>query len=116
MELDYERIGKRIAQRRKQAGIKQNVLVERLNMSNNYLSSIERGRERPSLEILVGICNELEVTPDYLIMGNMNSNNVPQDIADGLRLCSKQDIELVSALIEIMINRNASNWNRDNYV
>ena len=116
MELDYERIGKRIAQRRKQAGIKQNVLAERLNMSNNYLSSIERGRERPSLEILVGICNELEVTPDYLIMGNMNSNNVPQDIADGLRLCSKQDIELVSALIEIMINRNASNWNRDNYV
>lgn len=116
MELDYERIGNRIAQRRRQAGIKQNMLAEKLNMSNNYLSSIERGRERPSLEILVGICNELKVTPDYLIMGNMNSNNVPQDIADGLRLCTKQDIELVSALIEFMINRNSINWNRDNYV
>lgn len=57
MELDYVRIGKRIAQRRSQVGIKQNMLAEKLNMSNNYLSSIERGRERPSLEILVGICN-----------------------------------------------------------
>lgn len=47
MELDYERIGNRIAQRRRQAGIKQNMLAEKLNMSNNYLSSIERGRERP---------------------------------------------------------------------
>lgn len=54
-------------------GFKQNMLAERLDLSNNYLSSIERGKEKPSLEVIVNICNALQVTPDYLLMGNMYS-------------------------------------------
>ncbi len=86
MELNYIGIGQRIAKRRLQMGLKQNMLAERLDLSNNYLSSIERGKEKPSLEVIVNICNALQVTPDYLMMGNMYSNNVPQNIVDGLRL------------------------------
>ena len=86
VELNYVEIGNRIAQRRIHAGIKQTNLAETVGISNNYLSSIERGKERPSLEILVSICNALHVTPDYLLMGNMHSNNIPQNITDGLRL------------------------------
>lgn len=71
-------------------GFKQNMLAERLDLSNNYLSSIERGKEKPSLEVIVNICNALQVTPDYLLMGNMYSNNVPQNIADGLRCVQKR--------------------------
>ena len=78
MEIEYTSIGLRIAKRRKQIDMKQNVLADKLNISNNYLSGIERGKEKPSLEILVKICNELQVTPDYLLMGNMYSNIVPQ--------------------------------------
>lgn len=77
MELNYIGIGQRIAKRRLQMGFKQNMLAERLDLSNNYLSSIERGKEKPSLEVIVNICNALQVTPDYLLMGNMYSNNVP---------------------------------------
>lgn len=84
VELNYVEIGNRIAQRRIHAGIKQTNLAETVGISNNYLSSIERGKERPSLEILVSICNALHVTPDYLLMGNMHSNNIPQNITDGL--------------------------------
>jgi len=86
VELNYIGIGQRIAKRRLQMGLKQNMLAERLDLSNNYLSSIERGKEKPSLEVIVNICNALQVTPDYLMMGNMYSNNVPQNIVDGLRL------------------------------
>ena len=68
MELDYINLGKRIAKRREQNGMKQNVLAEKVGISNNYLSSIERGKEKPSLEVVVRICIELEVTPDYLLM------------------------------------------------
>ena len=49
MELNYGVMGVRIANRRKQMGMKQNVLAEKIEISNNYLSGIERGKEKPSL-------------------------------------------------------------------
>jgi len=115
MELDYVRLGERIANRRKQSNIKQNVLADIIGISNNYLSSIERGKEKPSLEILVRICNELNITPDYLIMGAMYSSNVPQKIVQGLRLCSDSDIWLLGTIVEAMIERNSEKWNSDNF-
>lgn len=115
MELNYIALGERIAKRRKQLGIKQNVLADRLEISNNYLSSIERGKEKPSLEILIKICNALNITPDYVIMGNMRSNNVPQKISEGLRLCTAEDIQLVEKIIEVMVERNGQKWNDDNF-
>ncbi|MGN0386300.1 MAG: helix-turn-helix domain-containing protein [Lachnospiraceae bacterium] len=115
MELDYVNLGERIAKRRKQVNIKQNVLAEQLNISNNYLSSIERGKEKPSLEILIKICNALNITPDYLIMGSMHSNNVPMRIIEGLRLCSDSDISLLQIIVEAMVERNGEKWNDDNF-
>lgn len=86
-----------------------------IGISNNYLSSIERGKEKPSLEILTNICNALRVTPDYLLMGNMYSNNIPQNIIDGLRLCTDDDIELLSVMMHHMVDRQAEKWNNDNF-
>ena len=116
MELNYIEIGSRIAHRRIHAGIKQTTLADTVGISNNYLSSIERGKERPSLEILVSICNALHVTPDYLLMGNMHPSNVPQNIADGLRLCSEDDLSLISGIVQIMVRRSSEKWNSDNYI
>ena len=116
MELNYIEIGSRIAHRRIHAGIKQTTLADTVGISNNYLSSIERGKERPSLEILVSICNALHVTPDYLLMGNMHPSNVPQNIADGLRLCSEDDLSLISGIVQIMVRRSSEKWNSDKYI
>lgn len=115
MELNYTEIGQRIAKRRTQMGLKQNVLAERIDISNNYLSGIERGKEKPSLEIIVKICNALQVTPDYLLMGNMHSNNIPQNIVDGLRLCSSDDLSLLSVIMGHMVERQGIKWNNDNF-
>ena len=115
MELDYVNLGQRIAKRRTQAGLRQNVLADMIGISNNYLSSIERGKEKPSLEIIVNLCNALQVTPDYLLMGNMYSSNVPQNIIDGLRLCSNEDIALLSVMMRHMVERQGAKWNNDNF-
>lgn len=115
MELDYINLGKRIAQRRKQAKMKQTALADLVGISNNYLSSIECGKEKPSLEILVKICNTLQVTPDYLLMGNMYSRHVPQNIIDGLQLCTEEDIALLSVIMQYLVERRHLNWNSDNF-
>lgn len=115
MELDYENIGKRIVFRRKKLKMRQVNLAEQIGISNNYLSSIEHGNEKPSLEILVKICNNLSVTPDYLIMGNMYSNNVPQNIVDSLKLCTSRDLDLVNVLVQKMVTLQDEKWNNDNF-
>lgn len=45
-------MGNRIKIRRKELRIKQAELAEQLNISNNHMSSIENGRQKPSLDIL----------------------------------------------------------------
>lgn len=115
MDLDYINIGKRIRYRREKMKLYQNVLADKVGISNNYLSSIERGKEKPSLEILIKICNALSVTPDYILMGNMHSNNVPQNITDSLRLCTSRDLELLNTLVQRMVEFQSEKWNSDNF-
>ena len=37
------------------------------------MSSIENGRQKPSLDIFIRICDLLNVTPDYLLLGSMHA-------------------------------------------
>ncbi|WP_368384444.1 helix-turn-helix domain-containing protein [[Clostridium] symbiosum] len=78
-------MGNRIKIRRKELRIKQAELAEKLNISNNHMSSIENGRQKPSLDIFIRICDLLNVTPDYLLLGSMHAYNIPQDIIDSKR-------------------------------
>lgn len=103
--FDRVEVGRRIAKRRKLLKIRQNVLAERVNINNNHLSNIETGKVSPSMEVFVSLCNELQITPDYLLEGAMHSNNVPQNIADHLRLCTEEDIQTVAELVRILADR-----------
>lgn len=116
MEVQYHIIGNRIQQRRKELGLKQYELAEQINISNNHMSSIETGREKPSLETLLHICELLRVSPDYLLLGNMHTDNTSHDILASLRLCSKEDIELARNFIELLVERNQKYWNQKHSV
>lgn len=102
MEVDAVEMGRRIAQRRKSFHLKQKELAEKLGVSNNHLSGIELGKASPSLDVFVRLCNELDVTPDYLLEGAMHSNNVPQSIMKHLRLCSEKNVALVAAITKFL--------------
>lgn len=99
-------MGNRIKTRRKELRIKQTDLAEALDISTNHVSSIENGREKPSLDAFIRLCNCLNVTPDYLLLGSMHACNVPQNIAEQLQLCSQSDIELAKNFIELLVQRN----------
>lgn len=76
------------------------------------MSSIENGRQKPSLDVFVQICTLLNVTPDYLLLGTMHASNMPQDIIDKLRLCNQSDIELAGEFIELLVKRNSGKHNK----
>jgi len=108
MESQYTEMGRRIKLRRKELKIKQSEMAEALNVSNNHISSIETGKQKPSLDMFISICVYLNATPDYLLLGALHSYNVPLDILDKLRLCSQEDIELAKNFVELLVNRNSA--------
>ena len=106
-------MGRRIRLRRKELGLTQNKLAELLKVSNNHLSAIENGREKPSLEKFVILCELLKTTPDFLLLGILHSGNVSQNISDNLRLCDTEDIKLAEQIVELLVARNQNSWNGD---
>ena len=106
MEINRNEFGKRIAKRRKSLGMNQDDLADKLNISNNHLSSIERGHAVPTIDRFCKICDALNVTPDYLLLGDMRSNNVPQDIVDLLKLCTDDQITFVHKFVQLMLESN----------
>lgn len=74
MAINYERIGKRIQQLRKMKKMSQADLAEFAGVSVSYISHIETGMKKASLESVVHIANALGTTVDQLLNGNQTGN------------------------------------------
>ena len=74
MSLNYKLIGRRIKEARSQKQMSQAELAEQTDMSASYISLIETGKKKASLESLVRIANALSVTVDYMLSGNQTNN------------------------------------------
>ena len=61
-----KRIGKRFKQRREELGLTQEQLAEKLGLTVNYISTIERGTSFPRCEKLILLLNGLETTADAI--------------------------------------------------
>lgn len=113
MDFKYTEMGNRIKLRRQELKMKQRELASLLNISDNHMSSIERGCEKPSMDKFIAICISLNVSPDYLVYGEMHPHNVPLNIMDKLQLCSDEDIALVQEFVELLVKRNSKNYLKD---
>ena len=60
MKPDYIEIGKRIAKRRKELGLRQADVCERAEINDKYLSCIERAKSIPSLDVVLKLADALE--------------------------------------------------------
>ena len=101
MELDYKEIGKRIARRRKQLGLKQFQVEERADIGYKYLSSIERAISIPSTEVIMKLAAALDTTPDAFLVGSSKSPGEEwKVVADKLRPLDGRKLDLVSSFID----------------
>lgn len=56
-----ELIGRRIQELRKKQGLSQERVAEKADISPNYLSRIECGKENPTLDMLIKLASALEI-------------------------------------------------------
>lgn len=70
--MDSKKIGKVIAKRRKEKGMTQGELAERLSVSNKTISKWETGVGLPDISILVDLASVLDISVDDLLKGKEN--------------------------------------------
>ena len=100
MELDYSIIGKRIAKRRKELGLRQVQVCERAGINDKYLSCIERATSIPSLEVIMKLAIALETTPDEFLTGSIRYESESwRDVAELLRPLNEKQLALAKSLL-----------------
>jgi len=74
---NYEPIGKRIKIVRQERKYTQEYLAEKLNVSTQHISDIERGLNGMSIPALMEICKILDIDSDYILFGASNDSKNP---------------------------------------
>ena len=75
MNVDYKLIGERIQKTRKSKGMTQDVLAEKLGVSIGYVSQVERGITKISLDLLGAISAVLECDIACFITESATNSN-----------------------------------------
>ena len=104
-KINYKELGCRIRSRRIERSIKQAKMAEDLGISNNHLSAIEHGRQKPSMDTFINICSYLQVSSDYLLHGTIYSYDTQNNLTDKIMLCEPSDRFLAEEIIELLVNR-----------
>lgn len=99
--IDYEAIGRRICIYRKSAGLTQAKLSEKLDVIESYISQVERGRSKVSLQRLNEIAEVLNVDISLLVSDKMtyNNENINPEIHEIIKNWPPDRISLLTAML-----------------
>ena len=73
--MNQTTIGKYIARKRKEQNLTQEQLAEQLGVSNKTVSKWENGKGMPDSSIMLDLCNELKISVNELLSGEMIKMN-----------------------------------------
>ena len=106
MNVDYKLIGKRIKNQRVSMGLTQEMLAEKLEVTIGYVSQVERGITKISLDLLAKLSDILQKDVSFFIAGS--STESENYMLDGMMLKFKQlngrDRKLVLEIMDLMID------------
>lgn len=104
MGLDYAAIGKRIRSIRKQRGMTQAVLAEKVGIEPSNISHIERAASKIGLVTLVAIANALHCSADDILCDSIECERVAYEniLADFTKDCTPKELRLLTDLVQAM--------------
>ena len=89
--MDQEKIGKFIAECRKEQGITQAQLADKLDITYKAVSKWERGKGLPDASRMIDLCNILKITVNDLLSGEkVEEENYINQVDDNLVELQKQ--------------------------
>lgn len=95
-------LGARIKALRKQKGWSQERLAERASISTQYLSNIERGKENPTLDLLLRLAESLKVSPADIFDFEADALDRKSLHAEIRNLVQTRDVERLRAALKVL--------------
>lgn len=106
--MNQVKIGKFIAECRKKNNLTQMQLGEKLNITDRAISKWENGKAMPDSSIMLDLCNELKISVNELLSGEMIDMNNYNEIAEKtlLEMAKKEETQnkrLMTSMWTILI-------------
>lgn len=100
-------IGNRIQELRKAKGYTQQTFAEKIGLSTNYLSDIERGKSSARLDKLVAIINSLECSADDVFVDVIKCrNNIKSSrLSEEIEALSPEEQERIFEIIAVFTKK-----------
>lgn len=95
--VDYKAIGRRISKYRKNISMTQAVLAEKLEVSESFISQVERGNAKVSLQRLYQISEILNIDIALLVsnIGSIENGTIHSEIDEIIKEWSDKNKELL---------------------
>ena len=97
--MDQIKIGKFIAECRKKNNLTQAQLAEKLNITDRAISKWENGKGMPDSSIMLDLCNELKISVNELLSGEMISMENKNEKQEQLLLDMAKEVEKKNKII-----------------
>lgn len=94
-------MGKRLSDKRKELGITQEKLAEKMSVSIQMISNMEQGKKAIRPENLVKICKVLNISADYVLTGEKSAQEM-NTLNDKIAKLSDRDISLVENIVNYL--------------
>lgn len=103
-------VGKNLKKYRKVAGLTQESIAEKTNLTIEYLSKLENGAYNARVSTIIDICKAISITPTLLLADffSDNSNGLSEIIFEEVDKLSLEDQKLALAIIK-RLSKNSFN-------
>lgn len=104
--MDKIGFSKQLKKARAEQNMTAAALAKVCDVSHIFIQQLEGASRLPSLPVLVKLCNELHITPNYLLVESLEMNEQEQfgSILKSLRSLTPKELGMIKAMIEAMIN------------
>lgn len=99
--------GRKVNYIRKQRKLTSEQLAEKCDVNSGHIRQIESGKRMPSYKLLVEICNNLQVSPEFLMeqdLKNMDMDDYQQEelreVVVELRKFTPGDLKVIKSMLK----------------
>lgn len=103
-ELNFASIGQRIKAVRNEKKLTQEYVAEKTGVNVSHISNIETNKVNVSLTLLVGICNVLDVTIDYLLENEYHNPTtvIEKELFNVIKGMEKDKLEILLKIARVL--------------
>ena len=103
--VELTEICTRIQSRRKQQGLTQEQLADRMNVSIQMISNLERGNKAIRIDNLINLSQILDVSTDYILTGKETQGDF-STLTARIEALSPANRKMIEMLVDYCISEN----------